>query len=82
VYLAPSYNNYFLVGQNASELARVDEDPKERKRERERARFASKSEEKREGMNRTRSCELYQRKKGGATLSNIVICSNDYCFSS
>jgi hypothetical protein len=51
VYLAPSYNNYFLVGQNASELARVDEDPKERKRERERARFASMSKEKREGMN-------------------------------
>jgi hypothetical protein len=51
VYLAPSYNNYFLVGQNALELARVDEDPKERKRERERARFASMSEEKREGMN-------------------------------
>jgi hypothetical protein len=45
VYLPPSYNNYFLVGQNALELARVDEDPKERKRERERARFASMSEQ-------------------------------------
>jgi len=41
MYLASNYNNYFSVDQNALELARVDEDPKERKRERERARFAS-----------------------------------------
>ena len=54
----------------------MDEDVKERKRDRERARFASMSEERRNELNKKRR-ELYQRKKGDATLSNIVICNND-----
>jgi hypothetical protein len=73
---------FFLpVGQNASDLARVDKDLKERKRERERARFTSMSKERRNELNKKRR-ELYQRKKGDATLINIVICNNDYGFSS
>jgi hypothetical protein len=59
----------------------VDEDPKERKRERERARFTSMSEERRNELNKKRR-ELYQRKKGDATLSDIVLYNNDYGFSS
>ena len=34
------------------------------------------SEERRNELNKKRR-ELYQRKKGDATLSNIVICNND-----
>ena len=58
----------------------VDEDPKERKRERE-SKIASMSEERRNELNKKRR-ELYPRKKDDATLSNIVICNNDYGFSS
>ena len=50
-------------------------------RGKERARFASMSEERRNELNKKRR-ELYQRKKDDATLSNIVICNNDYGFSS
>ena len=38
-------------------------------------------EERRNELNKKRR-ELYERKKGDATLSNIVICNNDYGFSS
>jgi hypothetical protein len=81
LYLALSYNNYFSVGQNALDLARVDEDMKERKRGRERKRFASMSEERRTELNK-KCHQIYHRKNGDATLSNIVICNNKYGFSS
>jgi len=50
----------------------VDEHPKEHKRKRERERFALMSKERRNELNKKRR-ESYQRRKGNATLSIMII---------
>ena len=72
--LTPIRKQYQLipVGQNTSHSSRVDEHPKECKRKRERERFASTSKERRNELNKKRR-ESYQRRKGNATLSIMII---------
>jgi hypothetical protein len=60
------------IGQNASHSSRVDEHPKECKRKRERERFALTSKKGRNELNK-KHCESYQRRKGNATLSIMII---------